>query len=93
MDRELTIILSDEAARLIEERVQSGAFPSAAAVIGAALDTLAETEAREQRETEWLRTKVQEALDDPRPPVPADEAFARVRNHISGREALRGAKS
>lgn len=26
----------------------------------------------------WFRAKVQEALDDPRPPIPHDEAVARL---------------
>lgn len=30
----------------------------------------------------WFRAKVQEALDDPRPSVPHDEAMARVRATI-----------
>jgi hypothetical protein len=28
---------------------------------------------------EWFRKKVEEALADPRPPVPHDEAMARIR--------------
>ncbi|HYE29300.1 MAG TPA: hypothetical protein VEA61_13855 [Allosphingosinicella sp.] len=34
-----------------------------------------------------LRRMIQEALDDPRPPVPADEAFAQVYAHIERRRA------
>ena len=30
---------------------------------------------------------IQEALDDPRPPIPADEAFAQVYAHIEQRRA------
>lgn len=34
-----------------------------------------------------LRRMIQEALDDPRPPIPADEAFAQVYAHIERRRA------
>lgn len=78
MGRELTITLTDEEARLIEERVHSGAFASASEVVKAGLASIVEAEERERLETEWLRKKVQEALDDPRPSVPADD----VQQHI-----------
>ena len=83
MDRELTITLTDEEARLIDEQVESGAFASASEVVHAGLARMVEVEAWDGLETEWLRQKVQEALDDPRPSVPAEEAFARIRDHIS----------
>ncbi len=31
----------------------------------------------------WFRAKVQAALDDPRPPIPHDEAMAEVRRRIT----------
>ena len=36
---------------------------------------------------EMLRRKVQEALDDPRPPIPIDEAFAELRRRAAARRA------
>ena len=33
----------------------------------------------------YLRAKVQEALDDPRPTIPAEEVFARLRAHHASR--------
>ncbi|MEO5705935.1 MAG: stability determinant [Alteraurantiacibacter sp.] len=39
----------------------------------------------------WYRKKVQEALDDPRPSVPHDEAMARVRATLD-RAKARAAK-
>jgi hypothetical protein len=42
--------------------------------------------AAEPRDTE-LRRMIQEALDDPRPPIPAGEAFAQVYAHIEQRRA------
>lgn len=42
---------------------------------------------------ELLRRKVQEALDDPRPTIPAEEVFAKLRAHHAKRlkAAARGA--
>lgn len=46
----------------------------------------------DEDDPEWqayIRQKVQQALDDPRPPVPADEAFAQVYAHIARRRAAK----
>lgn len=37
-----------------------------------------ETQEQADRYDRWFRAKVQEALDDPRPGIPHDEAMARV---------------
>ena len=47
----------------------------------------------DEDDPEWqayARRKVQLALDDPRPPIPADEAFAQVYAHIAQRRSKRG---
>lgn len=41
-----------------------------------------ETEEQAASHDRWFRAKVQKALDDPRPPVPHDEAMARIRERI-----------
>jgi len=33
----------------------------------------------------WFRAKVQEALDDPRPPIPHDQVMAEMRDIIDGK--------
>lgn len=38
-----------------------------------------ETEEEAEAYDRWFRAKVQASLDDPRPPVPHDEAMARIR--------------
>jgi hypothetical protein len=40
----------------------------------------------------WFRAKVQEALDDPRPAIPHDEAMKMVQEEIERRRALRAAR-
>jgi hypothetical protein len=41
------------------------------------------TEKEAEAYYKWFRAKVQAALDDPRPPVPHDEAMARIRRVIA----------
>lgn len=38
----------------------------------------------------YVREKIRESLDDPRPDIPADEAFAEVYAHIERRRAAKG---
>jgi len=40
-----------------------------------------------------VRGKIREALDDPRPDIPAEEAFAEVYAHIADYKAKRGLRS
>lgn len=47
----------------------------------------------DESDPEWqahVRRKVREALDDPRPSIPADEAFARLDARIAEYKAKRG---
>lgn len=37
----------------------------------------------------WLRAKVQESLDDPRPNIPHDQVMARMRALLAKKKALR----
>jgi len=74
----------------VTRRVNSGAYASASEVVRAGLRAL---EREEAVLDEIMKAKIQEALDDPRPDVPADEVFARLRaRHASKVKALpRGA--
>lgn len=83
MDREITITVSDEEARLIDERVRSGDFASPADVVRAALDWFAGANA--DVDADALRQLVEEAKSDPSPDIPADEAFEQVRRYIRSR--------
>ncbi|MGO4436684.1 type II toxin-antitoxin system ParD family antitoxin [Rhizobium sp. RAF56] len=61
---------------LLDERLQSGAYDSASEVVRAALRALCR---EEQVLDAVMRAKIQEALDDPRPDVPAEDVFAELR--------------
>lgn len=87
--RPITVTLGDLQEH-VEARVQSGAYASASEVLRAAVRALDREEAAL---TELLRQKVEEALADPRPSVPARKAFKRLRERHARRvKAERGAK-
>lgn len=66
----------------VEARVKSGAYASASEVMRAALRALDREEAAVD---EWLRQRVDEAFADPRPNVPAEEVFKRLKSHHARR--------
>jgi antitoxin ParD1/3/4 len=73
--RPITVTLGDLQER-VEARVKSGAYASTSEVLRAAVRALDREEAAL---TEWLSRKVEEAFADPRPDIPADDVFARLR--------------
>ena len=64
--------------QVLDAMVDSGDFESHSEAVRAAVRALARE--REAINAVW-RAKIQEALADPRPPIPADEFFARMRSH------------
>lgn len=74
----------------VEARVRSGAYSSTSDVLRAGLRALEREEAAIDA---VLRHKVQQALDDPRASIPADQVFAELRAHHAERmkAAKRGA--
>jgi antitoxin ParD1/3/4 len=75
--RPITVTLGDLQEH-VETRVKSGAYASASEVMRAAVRALDREEAALD---DWLRQRVDEALADPRPTVPARDVFARLRRH------------
>jgi antitoxin ParD1/3/4 len=67
----------------LDARVKSGAYASASEVIRAGLRALDREEAAV---SDWLRRRVEEALADPRPDMPAREVFKRLREHHAEEE-------
>lgn len=65
----------------VEARVKSGAYASASEVLRAAMRALDREEAAVN---DWMRQRVNEAFDDPRPNVPARDVFKRLRKYHAG---------
>ena len=73
----MTITLGDLRKR-VDARVRSGAYSSASEVMRAAVRALDREEAALK---EWMRKQVDEALADPRPNIPAERVFKRLRDY------------
>jgi antitoxin ParD1/3/4 len=84
----LTVTLG-ELAEKVEERIRSGEYESASEVVRAGLEALE----REEREfAVMLKRKVEEAMADPRPSIPAAEVFANLEGYHRQRVARSGGK-
>ena len=70
----ISVTLGDMQER-VDARVRSGRYASVSEVMRAALRAL---DREEEALDEWLRAKVQAALADPRPSIPAEDVFARL---------------
>lgn len=71
----ITVTLGQQQAD-VDRRLASGDYASASEVLRAGLRALDREEAAIN---EYLRRKIQESLDDPRPSIPAEKAFAELR--------------
>ena len=70
-----TLTLPPDLAAKVQAHIDAGAASDPVAVLRASLDAL---EAAEAGKLKAVRDKIARALADPRPSVPAAEAFARV---------------
>ena len=79
--RPMTVTLGDLQGR-VDARVRSGSYASASEVLRAALRAL---DREETALDDWMRRRIDEALADPRPNVPAREVFKRLRERHAQR--------
>ena len=66
----VTITLGNSLKAFVDSQVATGNYASASEVVRAGLRAL---EIQEAHLNDWMREKVCEAMDDPRPSIPADE--------------------
>ena len=79
--RPITVTLGELQER-VDLRVQSGAYASVSEVLRAAVRALDREDAALD---DWLRERIEEALTDPRPNMPARDVFERLRQRHAER--------
>ena len=83
-NRSITLTLGKQQ-QVLDAMVESGDYDSASEAVRAALRAL---EREREALDEIMRLKVQEAMDDPRPSIPAAKVFAELREfHASQAKA------
>jgi antitoxin ParD1/3/4 len=76
----LSITLPADLARIIRQKVQSGAYASNSEVIREALRDWQERDMERVQRFAKIRQDIEDAINDPRPSIPAEEVFARLRH-------------
>ena len=84
MDREITITVTDDEARLIDERVAAGEFESAVDLVHFALATVLGDQLPDVPEDVLLLRLAEDAADEGSD-LSADEAFAQVRANLAAK--------
>jgi len=79
----LSVTLPRELAEKLREKVAKGEYASRSDVIRAALRLWQECEELKERKLVSLREKIDRSLDDPRPPLDEDAAFACLEERAS----------
>lgn len=73
-----SISLGQHFERFVREQIERGRYQNASEVVRAGLRLLEEHELTQEERAQRLKGKIDEAWDDPRPSLPADEVFDRV---------------
>ncbi|HEY1795764.1 MAG TPA: type II toxin-antitoxin system ParD family antitoxin [Stellaceae bacterium] len=73
-----SINLGDHFEEFVRERVARGRYQNASEVVRAGLRLLEEHEIGVEERVRLLKKKINEAWDDPRPSLPADEVFDEI---------------
>jgi antitoxin ParD1/3/4 len=73
-----SISLGDHFQKFVQEQIARGRYQNASEVVRAGLRLLEEHEMSIQERRRRLKAKIDEAWDDPRPSVPAEDVFERI---------------
>lgn len=79
----LSVTVTPAMARMIREKVDQGEYGSASEVVRAALRALQRDEEEHAERIAAIKARIEASINDPRPSVPADVAFHRIRERIS----------
>ena len=75
----ISITLTPEMNRIIKQRVEAGDFASSSELIREALRVWQKREEEHQERLTSIRARIQKSIDDPRPSIPAEEVFDRLK--------------
>ena len=76
---EITITMSPDLLRAIRESVDAGEYASTSEAMDAAVRIWQQQRSANAEQLADIKTRIQRSLGDPRPSVPAKEAFDRIR--------------
>jgi antitoxin ParD1/3/4 len=82
----ISITLTPEMNRLIKQRVEAGDFASSSELIREALRVWQKQEEEHQQRIAEIRARIKSSMDDPRPSLPAEEVFERLRSYHESRK-------
>jgi antitoxin ParD1/3/4 len=83
MSEKLSITLPAEMVAVIKQNVESGRYASTSELLRAAMRTWLRDEEEHAERLKSIRAQIARSLDDPRPSVSLDDAFARVDAHVA----------
>ena len=78
----ISITITKQMKESLEAHVASGAYASTSEVIREAIRNWQDDKWETPEQIAYMKAKVQEALDDPRPSIPAEEVFARLKQRF-----------
>lgn len=78
MAEKLSITLPTDMVKVIKERVEKGAYASTSEVLREAIRVWLRKEEEHSERMAAIRSRIHQSLDDPRPSVPLNDAFARL---------------
>lgn len=76
----LSITLPSSLAKIVRDKVKTGAYASNSEVIREALRAWQEQQMERDEHLASIRARIDEALNDPRPSIPAKEVFEHLRD-------------
>ena len=77
--KKISITITPAMKRVLDERVASGQFASASELMREAFRTWQRQQDEHEELLASIRARIQKSIDDPRPSIPAEEVFERLK--------------